>query len=235
MPALTSPARLHLRGSSLLVGLLLAIGFVALTIAPAEAARHQVKIEQYAYGPSSLNVTQGDTVTWTNLDSVEHDVVVTSGPESFRSPLLSKGESWSHTFTSPGSYSYICSLHPDMRAAVAAAPVAAPPTSAAPTPTPTPTPTPQTAPSVAPSARHTSATPTGKRSTTSETPAPAPSAAAPTPPPVTTAAPASNSTLNPLLLVAGASVAVMVFCLLLMASRPVYQQSPGSPDADEEP
>jgi len=228
MPALTSPARLHLRGSSLL-GLLLAIGFVALTIAPAEAARHQVRIEQYAYGPSSLNVTQGDTVTWTNLDSVEHDVVVTSGPESFRSPLLSMGESWSHTFTFPGSYSYICSLHPDMRAAVAAAPVAAPPTSAAPTPTPTP----QAAPSVAPSTHHTPS-PTGKRSTKSETPAPAPSAAVPTPPPVTTAAPASTSTLNPLLLVAGASVAVVVFCLLLMASRPVYQAPGESPTPDEE-
>ena len=36
-------------------------------------------IKQYAYGPGSLTINQGDTVTWTNQDTVPHDVVVTSG------------------------------------------------------------------------------------------------------------------------------------------------------------
>jgi len=226
MPAPTSPARLRRRWWVMPAGLLLAVGFLALSVTPAHGARHEVRIEQYAYGPSTLRVTQGDTVTWTNLDSVEHDVVVTSGPEPIRSPLLSRGESWSHTFTTPGSYSYICSLHPDMRAAVAADPAAAPPPTAAAAPTPTP--------QSAPSARATPSRPAA----TPHTPAPStPAPAAPAPVPTTapqqaTSAPAAatTTTLDPLLLVAGAAVAVVVFCLLLMASRPV----PPAPPPDEE-
>ena len=120
MPSPISSTR-QVRRWTLPAALLLAVGFLALMAAPASATDHHVMIEQYAYGPANLNIDQGDTVTWTNHDSVEHDVVVTSGPASFRSPMLSQGESWSHTFTTPGSYSYICSVHPEMRAAVTAA------------------------------------------------------------------------------------------------------------------
>ena len=217
------------RGWKMLTGFLLAVGLVALAIAPAEAARHEVKIEQYAYGPSSMNITQGDTVTWTNLDSVEHDVVVTSGPESFRSPMLSKGQSWSHTFTTPGSYSYICSVHPDMRASLTAAAAVQAPVTSAPV---TPTTTPQTAQSAATAP---SATPgTGKHTPkATKTPTATPAAQ----PAVTTTVPAATttSTLDPLLLVAGAAIAVVVFCLLLMSSRPVYQLPAEAPTAGDEP
>jgi plastocyanin len=217
MPRLTSFLRRTSRWT-LPAGLL--IGLFALTAAPAEAAHHHVMIESYAYSSGNLSIDQGDTVTWTNHDSVEHDVIVTSGPESFRSPLLSKGESWSHTFSTPGSYSYICSLHPDMRATVTAAAAPAPPTSAAPTPPPTQQAVP-TAPASSVSAEPQAAVPSTKgkqarspKATTTEMPAAAvepPVASADTP----------TASLNPLLLVAGASTAVVVFCLLLMASRPV--------------
>lgn len=85
---------------------------------PVRAAGRSVTIEQYAYGPSSLMVTVGDTVTWTNRDTAAHDVVTTSGPASFRSKLLAKGQSYSYTFTVPGTYQYYCSVHPTMRASV---------------------------------------------------------------------------------------------------------------------
>jgi plastocyanin len=214
MPSLMSSPGRHVRRWTLPAGLLMALGIVALSVAPATATDHRVTIQQYAYGPSSMSVSQGDTVTWTNLDTVEHDVVVTRGPASFRSPLLSKGQSWSHTFTSPGTYSYICSVHPEMRAAIVAAP-APPPTTAAPAPAPTtaaPVPTP-TRPSATPkSSPKEAATP--QPSAPSATPAaqPAPAAAQPE---------EASTTLDPLLLVAGVAIAVVVFCLLLMASRPV--------------
>ena len=235
MSALTSlPARRRGGGILLsvllaaLMGPLLAAGIAVLSASPAQAANHQVKIAKYAYGPSGLTITQGDTVTWTNLDTVEHDVFVTNGPESFRSPMLGKGESWSHTFGTAGSYSYICSVHPDMRASVTVDAAPAPATSApahethapeaaqsagtAPSPAATPAPTPAQTP--APTTAATIAQPA----------APAAAPAAPT------------STLNPLLLVAGASVAVVVFCLLLMASRPVYEVAPQpAPEPGPEP
>ena len=215
MPSPTSSPR-QVRRWTLPAALLLAVGFLALMAAPASAADHHVMIEQYAYGPANLNVDQGDTVTWTNHDSVEHDVVVTSGPASFRSPMLSQGESWSHTFTTPGSYSYICSIHPEMRASVTAA-AAAP---AAPTTSATPTPN-QTTPVAT---DHTAAAPAERRTSASPAATPSPTVAE------TTAAPATqqvaSADLDPLLLVAGVSIAVVVFCLLLMASRPIPVAAP---------
>lgn len=97
---------------------------------PVRAAGRSVIIEQYAYGPSSLMVTVGDTVTWTNRDTAAHDVVTTSGPASFRSKLLAKGQSYSYTFTVPGTYQYYCSVHPTMRASVMVHAKASPTTTA---------------------------------------------------------------------------------------------------------
>jgi len=201
------------RARVLLAGLLLALGVVVLTVEPAEAATHQVVIKQYAYGPGSLTVTQGDTVTWTNRDEVQHDVVVTDGPVSFRSPLLSKGKSWSHTFTKPGSYSYTCSLHPDMRGSV---------TAKAKT-------TAQSAPAGTSTDDHQDESADGEGAkdkatedadpTTAPTAVPASTAVVPT-------AQQQTASLNPFLLLLGASTAVVVFSLLLLASRP-----PGDPSA----
>lgn len=202
------------------------VGLLALAAGPAGAAQHHVAIEDYAYKAANLSVEQGDTVTWTNHDSVAHDVVVTSGPESFRSPLLSTGESWSHTFSTAGSYSYICSLHPDMRASVTATAAPPPPTTAAPAPVPTQQPAPVVPATPAPSAdqagepgaRRTQS-PKGRRST-------AEPAAAPVAPPAPASPETDTTSLSPLLLVAGGSIAVVVFCLLLMASRPVDRDEP---------
>lgn len=228
---MATPLRAPLAG--LLAGFLLTLGAVLLPAVPAQAASHAVTIHNYAYGPGSLSITQGDTVTWTNHDTAEHDVVVTSGPASFRSPMLSKGESWSYTFTTAGNYGYTCSVHPDMRGSVsakAAAPPPAPdqPTSAQPDPAQQPPAAPpanqqQTAPAV-PAPTVPTTVPTtkkgkhGHQAAATSTPAAVPAAV----PSTTAAAPASqpSATLDPLLLVAGVSVAVVVFCLLLMASRP---------------
>ncbi len=70
-----------------------------------------VEISGYAFSPATLNVEVGDTVTWTNLDPVQHSVVSDS---ELASPLLSRGESYSHTFARAGTYEYHCGPHPDM-------------------------------------------------------------------------------------------------------------------------
>ncbi|MEU5263920.1 cupredoxin family copper-binding protein [Amycolatopsis sp. NPDC021455] len=97
----------------------------------------------YKFSPASLTISVGDTVTWTNHDTAPHNVVVTDGPEKFTSPTLQTGQTFSHTFTKAGTYSYYCAIHPDMKATITVtgtAPTTTPPTSA-PTSAPTTAPT----------------------------------------------------------------------------------------------
>jgi len=63
----------------------------------------------------------GTTLTWTNYDVAPH--TVTSGThdaetDTFHSGLLQRGESWSYTFTEPGTYAYHCDPHPYMEGMV---------------------------------------------------------------------------------------------------------------------
>jgi LPXTG-motif cell wall-anchored protein len=68
----------------------------------------------FRFSPSTLTVGTGDTVTWTNNGAEPHDVTG-SGLDS---GTLQPGQAYSHTFTSPGNYSYICSIHPFMKGSV---------------------------------------------------------------------------------------------------------------------
>jgi amicyanin len=77
-----------------------------------------VHIKNYAFSPASLSIRPGDKVTWINDDSVEHTVTSDSGPHSFDSGLLAKGQSFSYTFDMAGTYTYHCSPHPDMKGKV---------------------------------------------------------------------------------------------------------------------
>jgi plastocyanin len=64
-------------------------------------------------------VPPGTTITWVNEEADPtdtHNVLADDG--SFASPLVYPGESWSHTFTAPGYYRYVCELHDDMEGAV---------------------------------------------------------------------------------------------------------------------
>jgi plastocyanin len=66
------------------------------------------------YDPSTITVFIGvnNTITWTNHDLSLH--TVTSDAGSFDSGLLNSGDSWTHTFKTPGTYSYHCTIHPYM-------------------------------------------------------------------------------------------------------------------------
>lgn len=97
----------------------------------------RVAIQNYAFSPSALTITQGTTVTWTNYDSAPHTVTVSSGPVKFSSTMLQQGQSFSYTFTALGKYAYYCAVHPDMMASVTV--VAKAPTGTPPTTPPTPT------------------------------------------------------------------------------------------------
>jgi plastocyanin len=71
-----------------------------------------VKIDNFAFGPGTLTVPVGATVTWTNRDDIPHTVVSTEGV--FKSKVLDTDEKFSFTFGKAGSYPYYCSIHPKM-------------------------------------------------------------------------------------------------------------------------
>ena len=75
-----------------------------------------VEIINYDYTPKILTVAVNTEVTWTQRDNVQHDVVSTEN--TFRSPLLSLNENYSYKFTTPGTYDYYCSIHPNMKGTI---------------------------------------------------------------------------------------------------------------------
>jgi plastocyanin len=73
-----------------------------------------VVIEDLAFEPETLTVKAGDTVTWVwNDGALDHDVK----GDGFRSEVMSEG-TFSHRFDEPGTYDYVCTLHPTMTATI---------------------------------------------------------------------------------------------------------------------
>ena len=78
----------------------------------------EVKIDNFSFGPATLTVAVGTTVTWTNRDDIPHTVVSTDDPKAFKSKALDTDEKFSYTFAKAGTYPYFCSIHPKMTAKI---------------------------------------------------------------------------------------------------------------------
>jgi amicyanin len=102
--------------------------FVLGSIEIARGATHEVAIADFAFSPPTLTIAVGDTVTWTNEDAVVHTATSTAG--AFDSGDLAQGESYSLTFTAPGTYMYLCTPHPSMTGQIVVQAAAAAPTPA---------------------------------------------------------------------------------------------------------
>ncbi len=76
------------------------------------AANAAVKIDNFVFGPQTITVPVGTTVTWTNSDDIPHTAVSTEGV--FKSKVMDTDEKFSYTFTKAGTYPYYCSVHPKM-------------------------------------------------------------------------------------------------------------------------
>ncbi len=74
--------------------------------------KYEVTVQNFTFTPASLTVPVGTTVTWVNHDEEPHRVVSTE--KKFNSPVLGKGDKFTHTFSAPGTYEYYCSIHPRM-------------------------------------------------------------------------------------------------------------------------
>ena len=77
------------------------------------ASKAEVAIDNFSFLPKEITVSVGTTVTWTNHDDVPH-VVASADDQLKKSAALDTDESFSHTFTVAGDYTYFCSIHPHM-------------------------------------------------------------------------------------------------------------------------
>jgi plastocyanin len=77
----------------------------------------EVKIDNFSFGPATITIPAGSTVTWTNNDDVPH-VVTSDDNKMFKSKTLDTDEHFSFTFTKPGTYNYHCAIHPKMTAKI---------------------------------------------------------------------------------------------------------------------
>jgi plastocyanin len=91
-------------GSSLAGGVL-----VARAASPAAA----ISIDNFTFTPQTVTVKAGTMVTWTNKDDIPHGIAATNNAFA-RSKALDTDDSYSFTFTTPGTYQYFCYVHPHM-------------------------------------------------------------------------------------------------------------------------
>jgi plastocyanin len=96
---------------SVMIALVL-LAAVGRSVDAQQPAPPEVKIDNFSFGPATITVAAGSTVTWVNRDDIPHTVV--SSDLAFKSKALDTDEKFSYTFSKAGTYSYYCSLHPKM-------------------------------------------------------------------------------------------------------------------------
>lgn len=74
-----------------------------------------IKMQNIAFDPKDVTVKVGQKVTWTNEDTVDHNVTSQSG-ESIKSDNFGNGGTFSFTPTKAGTIKYVCTIHPGMTA-----------------------------------------------------------------------------------------------------------------------
>ena len=77
---------------------------------------NSVSIKGFAFNASSLIISSGTTITWTNDDAVAH--TVTADDNSFNSGNIEPGATYTKTFSFVGTFSYHCTIHASMHGSV---------------------------------------------------------------------------------------------------------------------
>jgi len=95
----------------------IAVAGVALVLAaPASTATSTVQIKSTGFVPATVTINQDDSVTWTNTDTKDHQVVANGG--SFASAILKPGKTYTHAFRAGGTFRYHDGLHPTLRGTI---------------------------------------------------------------------------------------------------------------------
>jgi plastocyanin len=95
----------------------IAVAGVALVLAaPASTATSTVQIKSTGFIPAAVTINQNDSVTWTNTDTKDHQVVANGG--SFASAILKPGKTYTHAFRAGGTFRYHDGLHPTLKGTI---------------------------------------------------------------------------------------------------------------------
>lgn len=84
---------------------------------PAESGSHAIDITNFEFAPANVTVKRGARISWVNHDAAPHTATATAAA-GFDTGTLKKGDKKTLTLSKPGTYAYICSFHPFMKATV---------------------------------------------------------------------------------------------------------------------
>jgi plastocyanin len=76
----------------------------------------KVEIVDFAYDPDPVTIQVGGKVIWMNRDSAPHTATAEDG--TFDTGIIEQGKLKSETFKEPGTYAYVCEIHPTMHGTV---------------------------------------------------------------------------------------------------------------------
>lgn len=120
----------HRKGATALAAASIGIMVVAVLLLSAGGAvgatTVNVAIPGLSFSPSSITINIGDTVTWTNTDTIIH--TTTSNTGLWDSGVMAPGATFSHTFTQAGTFNYLCTTHGFTGIVVVQATTTTPPT-----------------------------------------------------------------------------------------------------------
>jgi plastocyanin len=89
------------------------LGGLGLALQAAAQTAANVTISNFRFAPETISVSGNAPITWTNNDGAPHQVVV--GSKKLSTPVMNKGQSAQLRIAEPGSYDYICGIHPTMK------------------------------------------------------------------------------------------------------------------------
>ena len=75
---------------------------------------HSINIQNMAFSPSTITISAGDIIIWTNLDNMGHTVTEDSSTPVFNSGSIGNSQTYTLTGLGVGTYTYHCQPHPSM-------------------------------------------------------------------------------------------------------------------------
>jgi plastocyanin len=95
-----------------LTAIFLAGALVSASLARSAPGNTRIAMIDYAFEPAEQTITAGDSITWQNDGQEVHNVFALGG--AWESPALNSGETYTFTFATAGTYTYVCSIHSGM-------------------------------------------------------------------------------------------------------------------------
>jgi plastocyanin len=95
---------------------ILVVAACVLTATSPRAEEVEVKIENFTFNPGVVTIEAGTTVRWRNDDDIPHSIV--DAAAGIHSKALDTDDTTEVTFATPGTYDYVCGLHPQMKGTI---------------------------------------------------------------------------------------------------------------------